>query len=357
MKMRKRKLAIAVLGLIAGGNAAAAGTNKVYMDNSGNIDNLTVSQSQTGLGDGNNSIGSAVTDFTVSGGWDVISITQEYNAAAPVTPVGNSVTGSITASGGAGATSSLTIVQTGTENGIVLDLGSVSALANPTLSLTQTGDSNTSTYTLDNGGDTTVTETLTGDSNTVDVTSTSAVTAFSSTIAVTGDSNDIDTSRSGAGSYTDDIEVYGNSNIVDLTGTATGTNSVTLDIGANGAAVNSNSVTVTQSGSDNTMTLDLNGASNTLALTQSSATASLTATLTGGSSTLDTNQSGSNATGIITVTGSTNDLDLIQSGANAYASVNVSTSNSTISVTQTTADAVYNLNGTLEDSSTVIITQ
>ncbi len=260
-KQSALKLAIASVFAL-GGISSAYAANEIYIGKSGattnNIDTLTINQSGAAAV---NRIGtSSGTPFYVEGKWSNIRIFQTNEIAlgsdtaavvvagtpgmidddgegARVNYVpardtrgddGNVITGFIR-NASTGVLNTAILTQEGDGNRIVLAVGaSVKSTGTVVVGISQIGDRNSSTYTMNHLGNITVAETTAGNNNIVSVTS-SAGTNYSNEINLTGDGNKVTVVRAGIfDTTTDIITLIGALNTVTLNGTATGINTATL---------------------------------------------------------------------------------------------------------------------------------
>lgn len=194
-----KKLAIALIMAMVGSISFA---NDIYIEQSGDSSNITITQDGTG-----NRIGEALTPTFIGGGSNTVTIDQIGSsneldmvlngasavAAISVTGSGNIQTincGTRTSSGCSGSSITQTIV--GDDNTITQNLG---AGANHTTDFLVTGSTNTITHTSTNTGITSANISVTGDNNSIGVEQ-SGTTAKSVTINSTGNLNTISITQS-----------------------------------------------------------------------------------------------------------------------------------------------------------------
>lgn len=231
----KSKLITFVMGLLlaVGALAADSGGNSVYLDQTG-ADTSSVSITQTGS---NNVLGGDITGgaFAIDGGGVTFTATQNG--------MGNAIYGNFI-----GAYSTGTISQDGNSNTTTLTMGNLGT-DNGLLSISMAGNSNT---------------------NTLNIGGTHNASNYNYSLSITGDSNTVTSTVNSKNTY-NSITLAGNSNTVTTTqigadGTAlTGGHSLTLNTIGSG-----NTITTLQNGTTtpNTAIINVTGNNSSVAVTQ-----------------------------------------------------------------------------------------
>lgn len=227
----KSKLITVVMGLLLASSAFGvdSGGNSVYIDQTG-ADSSSVSITQTGS---NNVVGADVTGgaFAIAGGGVSFTSTQSG--------MGNAIYGNFI-----GGFSTGTISQDGNSNTTTLNMGNLGT-DNGTLNIALTGNSNTSTLNIGTTGNASNYNyglTVTGDSNTITSTVNSKNTYNSITLA--GNSNTVTTTQSGAegtlltGGHSLTINTIGSGNsITALQNGTTTPNTAIINVTGNNSSV------------------------------------------------------------------------------------------------------------------------
>ncbi len=374
MKFSPTKIAIALTAIFASGATLAAGTNFSNLS-VGTVTNLSISQT-----------GATASSRISNGG----ALTSERGAADTTAQIsGRTLEASRTAARG------VTFSRAGEDTGAFVQSGALT-----TLSLTQVGTAtgvqaeNAITGAMYTTGTGSVTVLQDGRGNVVDLaigtTGSGGVSVATPTINITqkGVGNETELTRTGTGSNSDTIASYGNSNMVQVTGSATGTNSVNLTFGSDGARTSSsNQATISQEGVANVFAAQVTGSTNTLDIGQSgttsqtfnttsalglngivgsgnhlyvrqssSANAAHVAVL-GDTNKVDVTQSGASGLARLALSGSSNNIDITQSAATNSALITLTSESAAFTLNQQTASASYTYTGTIPTGGSVSVTQ
>lgn len=235
--MKSRFITRIVMGLLLTTSALAdTGGNSVYIDQT-NADLSSVSITQTGY---NNIVGADVTGgaFAIDGAGVSLTIEQ--------TSMGNAIYGNFIGGGSTG-----TITQDGNSNTTTLTMGNLGT-DNGQLAISAVGNNNTTSLTIG---------TTANSSN------------YNYSLAITGNTNTVTSTINSNYSY-NNIAIAGNDNVITTTQTGAQANGWTGTTGGHSLTINnigsSNTITATQNGTTapNTAIINVTGSNSTVSVTQ-----------------------------------------------------------------------------------------